>query len=73
MLDEFTYLLDFGWLATSDAITWLKTNKPGRLNLLITGRNTPQELIEYADAVTEMRKVKYAFDEGILARARIEF
>ena len=73
VLDEFTYLLDFGWLATSDAIIWLKTNKPGRLNLLITGRNTPQELIEYADTVTEMRKVKHAFDEGILARAGIEF
>ena len=73
VLDEFTYLLDFGWLNTAEVIDWLRENKPGRLNLLITGRNAPAELIDFADTVTEMRKVKHAFDAGILARAGIEF
>ncbi len=73
VLDEFTYLLDFGWLNAAEVIDWLREHKPRQLNLLITGRNAPAELIEFADTVTEMRKVKHAFDAGILARAGIEF
>ena len=73
VLDEFTYLLDFGWLDPRQVIDWLQTNKPRRLHLLITGRNAPAELIEYADTVTEMVKVKHAFDAGVKARAGIEF
>ncbi len=73
VLDEFTYLLDFGWLDTDDVINWFKAHKPPRLHLLITGRNAPAALIDYADTVTEMVKVKHAFDAGIKARAGIEF
>ena len=73
VLDEFTYLLDFSWLETEEVIDWLKANKPERQHLLVTGRNAPQGLIDYADTVTEMLKVKHAFDAGIKARARIEF
>ena len=73
VLDEFTYLLDFGWLDTAAAIAWFKARKPPRLHLLITGRNAPADLIDYADTVTEMVKVKHAFDAGIKARAGIEF
>lgn len=73
VLDEFTYLMNFGWLNASEVVQWLQVNKPARLNLLITGRNAPAQLIEYADTVTEMRKVKHAYDSGILARAGIEF
>ena len=73
VLDEFTYLLDLGWLITAEAIAWFKAHKPERLNLLITGRNAPNALIDYADTVTEMVKVKHAFDAGIKARAGIEF
>ncbi|MDE2909097.1 MAG: cob(I)yrinic acid a,c-diamide adenosyltransferase [Chloroflexota bacterium] len=73
VLDEFTYLLDFGWLDTNDVIAWFKAHKPPSLHLLITGRNAPATLIEYADTVTEMVKVKHAFDAGIKARAGIEF
>ena len=73
VLDEFTYLMDFGWLDAIELIDWLQANKPVRLNLLITGRNAPQQLTDYADTVTEMRNVKHAYDSGILARAGIEF
>ncbi len=73
VLDEFTYLLDFGWLDTTQVIDWLKAHKPQRLNLIITGRNAPQALIDYADTVTNMTKVKHAYDAGIPARAGIEF
>ena len=73
VLDEFTYLLDFGWLETEEVIDWLKANKPARQHMLITGRNASPGLIDYADTVTEMLKVKHAFDAGIKARAGIEF
>ncbi|MCY4247671.1 MAG: cob(I)yrinic acid a,c-diamide adenosyltransferase [Chloroflexi bacterium] len=73
VLDEFTYLLDFGWLDADEVIAWLRANKPQRQHLLITGRNAPAALIDYADTVTEMVKVKHAYDAGIKARAGIEF
>ncbi len=73
VLDEFTYLMDFGWLDADAVIAWLKANKPEELNLVITGRNAPQALIDYADTVTEMTKVKHAYDTGIPARAGIEY
>lgn len=73
VLDEFTYLLDFGWLDTDETIAWLKANKPSEQHLVITGRNAPQALIDYADTVSEMVKVKHAYDAGIKARAGVEF
>lgn len=73
VLDEFTYLLDFGWLDTDAVINWLKAHKPAEQHLMITGRNAPQALIDYADTVTEMTKIKHAYDAGIKARAGIEF
>jgi len=73
VLDEFTYLMDFGWLDTDEVVAWLRANKPESLNLIITGRGAPQAIIDYADTVTNMTKVKHAFDEGIPARAGIEF
>lgn len=74
ILDEFTYLLHFGWLDTGTVIEWLKANKPPMLHLVITGRDAPQALMDYADLVTEMREIKHPFTaQGIQAQAGIEF
>ncbi|MGQ9887192.1 MAG: cob(I)yrinic acid a,c-diamide adenosyltransferase [Aggregatilineales bacterium] len=73
VLDEFTYLLNYGWLDTAEVLDWLKENKPEHLNLIITGRDAPQALIDYADTATNMTKLKHAYDAGIPARAGIEF
>ncbi|MHB8776442.1 MAG: cob(I)yrinic acid a,c-diamide adenosyltransferase [Anaerolineales bacterium] len=73
ILDEFTYAMHFAWLDTVQVIDWLKANKPGKLHLVITGRNAPPELIEYADLVTEMLEVKHPYQNGIQAQAGIEF
>lgn len=48
-------------------------NKPEKLEVVMTGRNPIPELIEIADYVSEIRKVKHPFDQGILAREGIEF
>ena len=73
VLDEFTYPLHFKWLAVQDIIAWLKNNKPPHTHLVITGRHAPQALIKYADLVTEMKKVKHPFDQGIKGQRGIEF
>ena len=73
LLDEFTYPLHFDWLNTEEVISWLRANKPARLHLIITGRNAPQELLDYADMVTEMNVLKHPFDQGVSAQPGIEF
>lgn len=73
LLDEFTYPLHYGWLDTTDVITWLHEHKPEDLHIIITGRSAPAALIEYADLVTEMRAVKHPFEQGIKAQRGIEF
>ena len=74
VLDEFTYPLDFDWVNVNEAITWLKENKPPMLHLIITGRNAPQELLDYADMVTEMKEIKHPYiDQEISAQLGIEF
>ncbi|MDK1081702.1 MAG: cob(I)yrinic acid a,c-diamide adenosyltransferase [Anaerolineae bacterium] len=74
VLDEFTYPLHFGWLDVQNVLTWLKDNKPPMLHLIITGRDAPQELIDYADLVTEMKEIRHPYEEqGISAQPGIEF
>jgi cob(I)alamin adenosyltransferase len=74
LLDEFTYVMTFGWLNIDDVVTWLREHKPEMMHVIITGRQAPQALIDYADLVTEMTLVKHPFeDQGILAQPGIEF
>jgi len=74
VLDEFTYPMHFEWLDVNEVITWLQENKPPMLHLIITGRNAPQELIDYADLVTEMKEIKHPYKEQeISAQSGIEF
>jgi len=56
-----------------DVIAWLRTHKPPMVHVIITGRDAPPELIAFADLITEMRKIKHPYDQGILAQAGIEF
>jgi cob(I)alamin adenosyltransferase len=43
------------------------------VNVILTGRDAPQRLIDIADTVTEMRKVKHAYDRGVMARRGIDY
>jgi cob(I)alamin adenosyltransferase len=73
VLDEFTYVLHYNWLSVEDVISWLDNNKPQDLNLFITGRYAPQDLIDYADLVTEMVNIKHPYDIGRKGQKGIEF
>jgi cob(I)alamin adenosyltransferase len=71
-LDEFTYPLAYGWLPVDEVVAFLR-DRPPRTHVIITGRDAPQELVDFADLVTEMREVKHPFQQGIKAQPGIEF
>ena len=72
ILDEMTYPLTYGWLDIDEVLEVLR-NRPPDLHVVITGRDAPQELIDFADLVTEMREVKHPFNAGIKAQPGIDF
>jgi cob(I)alamin adenosyltransferase len=47
--------------------------KPKNVELILTGRNVPEEIAEKADLVTEMKEVKHYFSKGVAAREGIEY
>lgn len=72
VLDELTLPLAFGWLDAGAVVAAIRGRSEG-VNVIITGRGAPAELVDVADVVTEMVKVRHPFDSGILARAGIDF
>lgn len=72
VLDEFTYPLKWGWVAVTDVVEVLR-NRPGRQHVVITGRDAPQSLLDAADLVTEMVKVKHPMDAGRKGQRGIEW
>jgi len=70
--DELNIVLRYDYLAVEEVIEVLK-QKPEDTHVVITGRNAPQELIDFADLVTEMTMVKHPFRSGVKAQAGIEF
>ena len=72
VLDEFTYPLHYGWIPVEEVIEVLK-KRPHMQHVVITGRNAPEALIEFADLVTEMNVIKHPYHEGIKAQPGIEF
>lgn len=71
VLDELTYPLIYGWLPLPEVLETLR-QRPRDVHVCITGRRCPPELIELADTVTEMGKVKHAFNAGVPAQRGIE-
>lgn len=72
VLDEFTYPMAWGWVDVDDVVETLKA-RPGTQSVVITGRRCPQPIIEIADLVTEMTKIKHPFDRGQKGQAGIEW
>jgi len=72
ILDELTYPVSFGWVDVADVVAAITSRAP-TTNVVITGRDAAAEIIEVADTVTEMRKIKHAFDRGIRAKKGIEY
>ena len=72
VLDEFTYPLKWGWVDVEDVVATL-VSRPGTQHVVITGRDAPLRLIDAADLVTEMAKVKHPMDAGRKGQRGIEW
>ncbi|MFF4124580.1 cob(I)yrinic acid a,c-diamide adenosyltransferase [Microbispora rosea] len=72
VLDEFTYPMKWGWVDVDDVVETLRA-RPGRQHVLITGRDADPRLVETADLVVEMTKVKHPMDAGQKGQRGIEW
>jgi len=72
ILDEITYPINWGWVELGEVVDVI-TARPEHVSLILTGREAPQEIIDLADTVTEMRNVKHAYDRGVMARRGIDY
>lgn len=72
ILDEIMAAITTGLIDVNQISDFIK-NKPAQLELVLTGRNAPKELIELADYVSEINAVKHPMSKGIQARKGIEF
>ena len=73
VFDEINYCASYGWISGEEIAGFIRAERPAWMHLILTGRGAPAELIELADTVTEMQKIKHAFDGGIKAEQGIEF
>lgn len=72
ILDELNTALDAGLVKTKDVVGMIR-NKPGNVELVLTGRCCPSIILRHADLITEMKKIRHPYDKGILARRGIEY
>jgi len=71
VLDEINCTMFFGLLDVEEVLELIH-NKPVHTELILTGRCAPEEIIEAADLVTEMREIKHYYNDGVQARRGIE-
>jgi cob(I)alamin adenosyltransferase len=72
ILDEINVAVDFSLIPIKRVVDLLD-KKPDNLELVLTGRNCPQELIERADLVSVIDEIKHPYQSGMEARKGIEF
>lgn len=72
VLDEISYSMKWGWIDPVDVADAV-ANRPDHVNVILTGREMATEVVEVADTVTEMVKIKHAFDRNIRAKKGIDY
>lgn len=72
ILDEIMGVIHNNIYSVDDVLKLMR-EKPDTMEMVLTGRNAPKELIENADLVTEMKLIKHPYEKGIPARYGIEF
>ncbi|KNX36380.1 cob(I)yrinic acid a,c-diamide adenosyltransferase [Luteipulveratus halotolerans] len=72
VLDEFTYPIHWGWVDADDVVATL-AERPGQQHVVITGRRAHPALLDAADLVTEMTKVRHPMDAGQKGQRGIEW
>ena len=72
VLDEISYAMTWDWIDAADVAAALES-RPEKVSVILTGRDMADEVIEVADTVTEMVKVKHAFDRQIRAKKGLDY
>lgn len=72
IFDEINIVLDRGQLDVQEVLEML-ANRPEHVDVVLTGRNAPAEIIEVADLVSEVQEVKHYFRAGVKAKEGLEF
>jgi len=72
ILDEVSVVLNLKMIELDEVVKLIK-NKPKHVELILTGRYAPAQIIEVADLVTEMREVKHPYAQGVPPRKGIEY
>ena len=73
LLDEINYCCGYNWISGEEIASFITNEKPSWMHLVLTGRNAATEVTEVANTVTEMKKIKHAYAQGIKAEQGIEF
>ena len=71
VLDEINVAINLGIIKTEEIIKLIKNKRPD-IELILTGRNAPQEILDIADLVTEMKEIKHYYNKNIPSRTGIE-
>lgn len=72
VLDEINNALHYGLVSAARVIRLIE-DRPVNVELVLTGRNAPDEIVEIADYVTDMKLVKHPFEKGITARRGVDY
>ena len=72
VLDEITYAMNWGWIPSAEVAKTIR-ERPAHVSVIATGRDAPDELLEVADTVTEMTKVRHVYDTGVRARRGLDY
>jgi cob(I)alamin adenosyltransferase len=72
VLDEITYPMNWGWIPAAEVAKTIR-DRPAHVNVIATGRDAPGELLEVADTITEMTKVRHVYDTGVRARRGLDY
>lgn len=73
LLDEINYCCGYDWISGEEIAQFIRDEKPPWMHLVLTGRNAASEVIDVANTVTEMTKIKHAYADGIKAEQGVEF
>ena len=64
--------MNWGWIPVEEVVRVIR-DRPPHVSVIATGRDAHEALIDVADTVTEMRKVRHAYEGGVAARRGIDF
>jgi len=73
ILDEINVAVDLNLINEQTLLNFIENHRNKGVEIILTGRNAKEKIIEVADIVTDMKKVKHYYDQGVAARKGVEY